>query len=226
MSHSLIIRSRVGTTWVGATLAALLPTTSALAQEGSGSSFRQGVAAGAGVMQINGVGPWIDLRYLLEWVCPSPFFVRIEPGIAYAWNSENSTIYLTGPAGSADFANHNKQRLFAIPINLLFGLRIGSLGLEAGGIVGVALNAASTSICGSENYLAPYWGLMAGLSVRFGSRDQFHVAGHGATHTVPALRCTNEYVGKEPNTHLVPVMYHERDFESVGGYGAFGYYFE
>lgn len=189
----------------------------ALAAE-SGSRWRFGAGAQVGFMQLNNVGPWLGVVGLVEWDFASFAYLASSPGLVTTWNTAEDPVREFTVLGVTENGTTDDQLLFALPVPILAGLRVGPIGIELGPVVGYAVNSFSSSRCGDETHSAVYIGAEGGLAVHFGATDQFLVQAHGVMHTLPSLSCTNTGYDETTGRYNSPAIYHEEDFETVGGF--------
>jgi hypothetical protein len=170
-------------------------------------SIKHGPVVGGGLVQANAVGPSVLGGWKLEFPLASWAYVSAGPTVAYLSNSKTHSLWL-GP-DAVESPNTDTQRILALSLDPFLGIRLaGPLSLEVGANAGVASNAAKSTYCGKETYLAGFVGLEGGFAIRAGSKSQYQASVHAVAVTLPALRCSY-YDGRLQ-------MYHERDFETTG----------
>lgn len=176
-------------------------------------ALSQGVIVGGGAIQANAVGPSVLGGWWLQLPLASWAYLSGGPTLSYAYSSKtHSSWYGTN---AVEVSNTDTERILGLSLDAFLGLELLSpLSIEFGGNLGVASNAAKTTFCGKETYVAGFVGLEGGLALRVGQRRQFLASVHAVAVTLPALRCTNQLTGNGYETG--PSMYHERDFETVG----------
>jgi hypothetical protein len=193
-------------------------THSALAEEvppQKEPAMRQGLIAGGGLIGANAMGPAVLGGWWLKFPLASWAYLSGGPALSYVFNSTTHSMWFG--SGAVESPNTDSQRILGLSLDSFLGIdMIRPLSLELGGNLGVASNAARSTYCGKETYIAGYGGLEGGFALRFGGRDQYMASVHGVAVTLPVLRCSNapgqERVGDPIHVH----MYHERDFETVG----------
>jgi hypothetical protein len=176
--------------------------------------LNQGVIVGGGAIGANKMGPGLLGGWWLELPLASWAYLSGGPTLSYVFNSySNFTDY--GPYPYVHIYNTDTQRILGLSLDAFLGVEVlPSISIELGGNLGVAVNAAKTTACGSDTYPAGVVGLEGGLALRVGQRKQYLASAHAVAVTLPVVRCSNYYTGNGDQTG--PYMYHEHDFETLG----------
>lgn len=182
---------------------------------------RSGPAAALGLMQANGLGPWIQASWQLRGRIVGLLEGTAGLGLGYTFNTDANDQQMGYPR--RDIVIENEQRILMLPLDLFLELRlVRGFGVTFGGTAGLASNAARATHCGTRTFLAGYVGFRGGLAVHFGEGDAYTLGAHVQNATLPILRCNNGGLDPITGDRGFPSWFLDRDFEPFGGAVSFG----